>query len=84
VTQDSKHLEPASMSTDQTSHPSGTEEMSSRASWLAILSLLLLFWLITLSSIYLYWNGFMTGIQALSLILSPWLVLLGVWRLVTR
>jgi hypothetical protein len=85
VTQDSKPSEPASMSTDQTSQPSGTEETNSRAYWGCYdPKLPLLFWLITLSSMYLYWNGYMTGIQALSLILFLWLVLYVASRLETH
>jgi hypothetical protein len=84
VTQDSKPSEPASMSTDQTSQPSGTGGMSYRAFWGATILLLLLFWLTTLSSMYLYWNGSTTGIQTLFLILCPWPVLFVALRLVIR
>ena len=80
MTQDSKHLEPASMSTDQTSQPSGTEETNSNVSWVAMILRPLLFWLITLSSMCLYWSGYMTGTHALFLILFLWVVLYGVSR----
>jgi hypothetical protein len=80
VTQDSKPSEPASTSADQTKLPSGTEETNSRASWVAMILRPLLFWLITLSSMCLYWSGYMTGTHASFLILFLWLVLYGVSR----
>ena len=69
------------MSTDQTQKQNGVDTAHSRVFWPATILLLLLFWLTTLSSIYLYWNGYMTGIQTLFLILCPWLALYGVWKL---
>lgn len=81
---DSKPSEPASTSTETDPHPFGIGDVISARFWLATILILLLFLHITLSSMYLYWNGAMTGTHALSLILCPWAVLYAAWRLVTH